>query len=184
MFRKIIGIFLVLSLIGYTGYEKFIKEKEAEKGPTAQEVFASQGLEVGKKAPDFELQTLDGKKTKLSDLKGKKVILNFWATWCPPCKKELPEMQKFNEKHGEDVTILAVNYTISEKGKAQGVQQFATEQGITFPILLDTDSSVSNMYKIITIPTSYFIDSKGIIRQKFIGPMTENFMEKTVKKMK
>ncbi len=183
MFRKILAVCLVLVLIGYAGYEKFIKEKEAAQ-PTAQEIFASKGLEIGKEAPDFEMQQLNGAKVKLSDLRGKKVILNFWATWCPPCKKEIPEMQKFNEKHGKDIAILAVNYTISEKGKAQGVQQFATEQGVTFPILLDTDSSVSNMYKVITIPTSYFIDSKGIIQQKFIGPMTYEFMKKTIKKMK
>lgn len=133
----------------------------------------------------FELAKLDGTKVKLSDLKGKKVIVNFWATWCGPCQQEMPDMEAFYKKHKEDIEILAVNYTVSERANGtEKVRQFAEEKGVTFPILLDTDISVTTRYKVITIPTSYFINTKGIIQDKFIGPMTQKEMEKRVAKLK
>jgi peroxiredoxin len=190
MLRKGIIVLVLLTMAGYAAYHQFAKQEKIEATKTkteqtAEEVFANSGLEIGKEAPDFELQTTDGKKMKLSDLKGKKVILNFWATWCPPCKKEMPDLQAFYEKNKQDVVLLAVNYTVSERTSGQEkVRTFAAENGLTFPILYDTTSAVSNTYKIITIPTSYFIDTKGVIRQKHIGPMTEAFMQKTVKGLK
>lgn len=81
-----------------------------------KEMIARNGIEVGKSAPDFELTKLDGTNVKLSDLKGKKVILNFWATWCGPCQQEMPDMEAFYKEHKENVEILAINYTPSEKG--------------------------------------------------------------------
>ncbi|MFX3623345.1 MAG: peroxiredoxin family protein [Ectobacillus sp.] len=186
MLRKGIVIIVLLTMVGYATYHQFWKEKQ--KGAvkqTAQEVFANKGLQIGKEAPDFELQTVDGKQVKLSDFKGKKVIVNFWATWCPPCRKEIPEMQAFYNKYEKDTVILAVNYTASERtGGREKVQSFIQENGITFPVLLDASSTVSNMYKVITLPTSYFVDKKGIIRHKYIGPMTVEYMEKTVQAFK
>src|SRR5690606_33071951 len=70
----------------------------------------SVGIQPGEIAPDFELETLDGAVVKLSELKGEKVILNFWATWCPPCKEEMPEMQEFYDKYGDDINVIAVNF--------------------------------------------------------------------------
>ena len=138
-----------------------------------KEIIARNGIEIGKSAPDFELTKLDGTNVKLSDLKGKKVILNFWATWCGPCQQEMPDMEAFYKEHKENVEILAVNYTPSEKVGEEKVSNFAKEKGITFPILLDKNIDVTTAYKVITIPTSYFIDTKGVIQDKFIGPMTK-----------
>lgn len=187
MLRKGMIVLVLLAMAGYAAYHQFFKEekKAATQAKTAEEAMANAGLEIGKAAPDFELQATDGTKVKLADLKGKKVILNFWATWCPPCKQEMPEMQKFYEKNKQDVVIAAVNYTPSERANGEAkVKNFASENGLTFPILLDTTSAVSNTYKVISLPTSYFVDTKGVIRQKYIGPMTEAFMEKTVKGLK
>ena len=138
-----------------------------------KEIIARNGIEIGKSAPDFTLTKLDGTNVKLSDLKGKKVILNFWATWCGPCQQEMPDMEAFYKEHKENVEILAVNYTPSEKVGEEKVSNFAKEKGITFPILLDKNIDVTTAYKVITIPTSYFIDTKGVIQDKFIGPMTQ-----------
>ena len=138
-----------------------------------KEIIARNGIEIGKSAPDFELTKLDGTNVKLSDLKGKKVILNFWATWCGPCQQEMPDMEAFYKEHKENVEILAVNYTPSEKGGEEKVSNFIKEKGITFPVLLDKNIDVTTAYKVITIPTSYFIDTKGVIQDKFIGPMTQ-----------
>ena len=112
------------------------------------------------------------------------MILNFWATWCGPCQQEMPDMEAFYKEHKENVEILAVNYTPSEKGGEEKVSNFIKEKGITFPVLLDKNIDVTTAYKVITIPTSYFIDTKGVIQDKFIGPMTQKEMEKRVAKLK
>ncbi|YAR63405.1 TlpA family protein disulfide reductase [Bacillus cytotoxicus] len=191
MWRKIIIGAVLLCLASYALYEQFKpNEKQVSKGQvksetTMKDMVAQNGIEVGKVAPHFELAKLDGTKVKLSDLKGKKVIVNFWATWCGPCQQEMPDMEAFYKKHKEDIEILAVNYTVSERANGtEKVRQFAEEKGVTFPILLDTDISVTTRYKVITIPTSYFINTKGIIQDKFIGPMTQKEMEKRVAKLK
>ncbi|WP_242143422.1 MULTISPECIES: redoxin domain-containing protein [unclassified Bacillus cereus group] len=191
MWRKIIIGAVLLCLASYAVYEQFKpNEKQVSKGQvksetTMKDIVAQNGIEVGKAAPHFELTKLDGTKVKLSDLKGKKVIVNFWATWCGPCQQEMPDMEAFYKKHKEDVEILAVNYTVSERANGtEKVRQFAEEKGVTFPILLDTDISVTTRYKVITIPTSYFINTKGVIQDKFIGPMTQKEMEKRVAKLK
>ncbi|MHC0035521.1 redoxin domain-containing protein [Pseudoneobacillus sp. C159] len=137
------------------------------------------GIEIGNEAPDFELKTLDGKTVKLSELKGQKVMLNFWATWCPPCKEEMPAMQKFHEEKDNDVTILAVNID-----PQLNVQGFVEEMGITFPIPLDETDQVNTIYQVISIPTTFFIDTKGVIKQKHIGGMTYDHMKKYVSQLK
>jgi peroxiredoxin len=131
------------------------------------------GLQTGVKAPDFELKTLTGETVKLSQFEGKKVMLNFWATWCPPCQAEIPEMEQFYRDKKDEIVILAVNID-----PQYDVQGFAKEKGATFPILLDEDDSVNKMYQILTIPTTFFIDEKGIIRNKFIGEMNIEIMKK------
>ncbi|MBA4538575.1 TlpA family protein disulfide reductase [Bacillus aquiflavi] len=137
------------------------------------------GIQIGDKAPDFELKTLTGETVKLSDYKGKKVILNFWATWCPPCRAEMPDMQKFYEKMGTDEVILAVNLD-----PGADVQGFMTEMGATFPVLLDEEESVMKTYKILSIPTTFFIDSEGVIRQKYTGAMSLQMMKKSMNDLK
>lgn len=138
------------------------------------------GLEIGNEAPDFELETLDGEKVKLSDYRGHPVMLNFWATWCPPCKDEIPDMQKFYEDN--DVVVLAVNLTDTEMSE-KTVQKFADEFGITFPVALDVDSEASLLYRINPIPTSYMINADGIIIHKQYGAMTYDMMMKLLNKM-
>ncbi|PFI85365.1 redoxin domain-containing protein [Bacillus cereus] len=191
MWRKLTIIVVLLCLAGYAAYEQFghkeqaVKVKQEKSEAAMKEIIARNGIEIGKSAPDFTLTKLDGTNVKLSDLKGKKVILNFWATWCGPCQQEMPDMEAFYKEHKENVEILAVNYTPSEKGGGEEkVRNFAKEKGITFPILLDKNIDVTTAYKVITIPTSYFIDTKGVIQDKFIGPMTQKEMEKRVAKLK
>ena len=100
-------------------------------------------------------------------------MLNFWATWCPPCKAEMPEMEQFYKQGNKDVVILAVNID-----PQLDVKGFADKNGITFPILLDEDDSVNGMYQILSIPTTYFIDRNGIIQNKYTGSMKLDMMKK------
>src|SRR5699024_7178323 len=112
------------------------------------------GLEKGKLAPDFEVTTLDGEHVKLSDYRGERVMLNFWATWCPPCRAEMPDMQKVYEK--ENVTILAVNMIETESNE-EDVADFVKSYELTFPILIDENSNIMMDYRIQAYPTSYLI---------------------------
>ena len=125
-------------------------EMESEKIKVSSEL---------KVAEDFTLTTLQGEQVSLSDYKGKIVILNFWVTWCEPCKEEMPYLQSFSEEH-PDVAVLAINLTSMDLG-IDIVKQFVEVFGLTFPILLDEADVVGKQYNIITIPTSYIIDREG-----------------------
>lgn len=141
---------------------------------------------------DFELNDLEGNKVKLSDYSGKIVFLNFWATWCPPCRAEMPHMQEIHEEY-EDVAILAVNSTSTElrggrdSKKAKGqVKKFIDSEGYTFPVLLDADDEVSMTYNAIFpltgIPTTFVIDKEGTIR--YVRPGTfidKEYIEQFIK---
>ncbi|WP_027954303.1 TlpA family protein disulfide reductase [Halobacillus kuroshimensis] len=175
----IFGIFSVTqekSAEQQTSDEPGISGSQDGTGMTAPN--APEGLQVGDTAPDFTLETLEGEKVSLSDFKGKKVFLNYWATWCPPCREEMPEMQRFQEAHGEEVVILAVNGTGSEKS-VENVAAFVEDGGYTFPVLLDKELSLNQDYQIISIPTTYFIGTDGTIQEpRIVGPMTYEDMEK------
>jgi peroxiredoxin len=159
----IIGMFAVAMVHAMNNGETQSKNKET-------------GLEVGNVAPDFELNLLSGETVKLSDYKGKKVMLNFWATWCPPCKAEMPEMQQFYQGNKAKVEILAVNMDPNAD-----VAGFAKERGLTFPILLDKKNEVQKNYQIVSIPTTFFLDENGVITHKFIGKMKFDDMVKYTK---
>jgi peroxiredoxin len=121
---------------------------------------------VGKPVPDFKLLSLDGKMTSLKDYRGKPVMLNFWATWCGPCRYEMPFFQQIWEaKSGEGLVILAVN--IGEN--VTTVKEFMDEAGFAFPVLLDSNQDVSLKYNIRSIPSTFFIDASGVIQDIKIG---------------
>ncbi|WP_064093057.1 peroxiredoxin family protein [Rossellomorea aquimaris] len=179
----LIGIFLVNFVQGQQ--EKKAKEEAAELANESMDLSdAKNGLSKGDRAPDFKLTNLKGKDVSLSDYKGKKVILNFWATWCPPCKAEMPHMQKYYEKNAEkeNVEILAVNLTSQDEGE-RAVRQFVDGYKLTFPILLDEEGEIGEEYRAFTIPTTYMIDTKGEIQHKIVGPMNEDMMKKMVEGM-
>ncbi|ERI07666.1 peroxiredoxin family protein [Aneurinibacillus aneurinilyticus] len=139
------------------------------------------GVKEGNKAPDFSLETLDGKTMRLSDFRGKTVIMNIWATWCLPCRKEIPDMVAFYEKaRKENIEILAVNLTETESS-IPNVKRFVEGMKMQFPILLDKKSKVAHQYQTTIIPSSFVIDSNGIIRKVVLGPMTKEKMRVVVK---
>jgi peroxiredoxin len=175
---------LLIGLVSWAIYENQSKtetKSQLEKpsiSAIAKDAEKKFGIQKGNEAPDFDLATINGEQTKLSNYRGKKVILNFWASWCPPCKAEMPNIEKFyKENKDQDVIVLAVNLTTAEKNK-NDVQQFIKDQGLTFPVLLDEQGKVGNMYQTFTIPTSYIINTKGIVQQKFVGPMSEEIIKK------
>ncbi|MBM7647466.1 peroxiredoxin [Bacillus ectoiniformans] len=179
-------IVLAIAIVAVNFWKTSEKEEQTESAvqdsSATEEVSNAEpaGVQEGKPAPDFELTTLSGDKVKLSDYQGKKVILNFWATWCPPCKAEMPHMQSFYEKNKDQgIEVLAVNLTNADKGR-QNIQEFVSDYGLSFPIPLDEQGSIGAHYQTYTIPTSYIIDTKGVIANKIVGPMDEGMMEDLV----
>ena len=126
---------------------------------------------------DFELEDLAGNKVSLSSFKGKKVFLNFWATWCPPWKAEMPDIEKYyQETKDTDVVILAVN--VGEDRKT--VESFIKDKGYNFKVLLDTTGKVSQLYQVTGIPTSYFIGTEGYLDNGAEGAISLEAMKKFV----
>lgn len=180
MKKNILIISILFALISWGVYD-FVNTTDEIVTVNAENL--KEGLEKGNIAPDFELNTLDGSSFKLSDFRGKKIILNFWASWCPPCQAEMPHMQDFYEdKKNEDIVIIAVNLTKMERNE-QSIRAFANNLGITFPIPLDVDGEIGNKYHAFTIPTSYVIDTNGLIQNKIIGPMSYEMMDNYTKKI-
>ncbi|MCH7718207.1 MAG: redoxin domain-containing protein [Chloroflexi bacterium] len=157
-----------------------VVELPVEKNPTEKEPAA----EVGRAGPDFLLETPQGGTLRLSDLQGQPVVLNFWATWCPPCRVEIPELVAAYDRY-RDQGLVIVGVNLQEPGDQ--VQAFAEEFGIVFPIVIDRGGGVADVWRlggpVGGIPTSYFIDESGVIQDFFYGPMTEESLQKRVAKI-
>lgn len=117
-------------------------------------------------APDFNLRGEDGKHYRLADFRGQVVVLNFWATWCPPCRYEMPSMERAHKKvQGEKIALLAVNVGESE----EQVFEFTGRYPVTFPLLLDEDGQVTRLYPVIGLPTTFIIDPQGRVTHRAVG---------------
>lgn len=132
---------------------------------------------VGQPAPDFTLPTLDGRTVTLSSLHGQPVVLNFWATWCIPCRAEMPALMQAATTYGPDgLVVLAVNLTAQDSLPA--VQSFVNDLSITVPVVLDTDGRVATqLYRLYGVPMTVVIDRDGIIMDRYLGQMTTDHLQ-------
>lgn len=128
----------------------------------------------GKPAPDFTLPQLDGPPVRLADLRGRVVVLNFWASWCIPCREETPALKAFYQQYGDRVAFYAIN--VAEP--VDTVRAFLAEFGATYPVLLDRDKTVYRQYRVTGYPETFWIDEQGIVRIHWRGPMTLEDMER------
>ena len=141
---------------------------------------SSPPLRVGGPAPIFELETLKGEILKSSDFKNKAFILNFWATWCVPCIKEMPELNKAYASYKDSgVEIIAINFAESRSE----VDEFVNKHQLNFPVVLDKYGDVSQDYKIRNLPVTYFISSKGIIMDIAFGGINQEFIKAKLKQL-
>lgn len=127
-------------------------------------------------ASEFTLNTLDNELVSLSDFRGQAVLINFWASWCVPCRDEMPAIQATYEAYKrDDLVVLGINMTYQDN--RQNAEAFVEEYGITFPILLDETGEVTESYRVLGVPTSVFVNKDGVIVNSYIGAMTEQQLD-------
>lgn len=154
-------VLLVLAVNGVISVS-FLSGESADDGETVGK--------INQPAGEFELQTLEGSTIKLSDLRGKAVVVNFWATWCGPCIREMPMFDDFSRAFPDDLVILGVNVQESESK----VNEFVQSMNIGYPILLDLNGKVSKQFQVMALPDTLFIDKNGILRFHHIGILSES----------
>lgn len=161
---------VVYSLILLLGLVWIFISADRTESSTGGKIPAPQ---AGFLAPDFELKSLSGETVRLSDLHGQAVLVNLWATWCPPCREEMPTLEKmYNEYKDQGLAVVGVNMTYQDD--RQAVAPFVEKHGLTFPILLDETGTTGNAYELKSLPSSYFINRQGVITEVVIGgPMAE-----------
>ena len=147
-------------------------EETAVPGETTPET-----QESSNPAPDFTVYDLEGNAHKLSDFRGKPVLLNFWASWCGPCQMEMPDFQKFYESHGDKVNFVIVNLTDGQQETVETASAFIEEQGYTFPVYYDTDIDAAMKYGVSAVPVSYFIDAEGNFIAWAQGALTADMLQ-------
>ncbi len=171
-----IGALLVAGIVLVGGVAIASRAAEAQGSETA----LKREPVVGALAPGFTLTNLEGEQLSLDDFRGRPVLINLWATWCGPCRIEMPAIQSRFEKYQDDgFAVLAVNF---DEQQAE-VQAFRDEFGLTFQILLDPGAKVQNLYRNRSYPSSFFIDRSGVIQVQHIGVMTEGQLDENLKKI-
>lgn len=146
----------------------------------SEQDFSAVPAEVNFSAPELNLTTLQGQPNSLSDYKGSVVLVNLWATWCPPCREEMPTLQAFYEKYKGDGFVLLA---ISQGETAEQVAPFVQEFNVTFPVWLDISSEAGIAFKTMNLPSSYVIDREGRVRLMWIGGISKKNLEKYVPKI-
>jgi len=171
-----LGGVILLALLGW-----FIWARLSPAPPSAP-ISSIPAPVVGHPAPDFVLPALDGSEVRLADLRGKPVILNFWATWCPPCRREMPALEIVWQQYSQgDVMVLGVDQGESIAVVSEYVRQ---NVGVTFPLLLDRSQDVGDLYLVRSLPTTFFIDADGIIQEIRVGgPMELDFLNQKVQEL-
>ena len=137
-------------------------------------------LKAGDVAPDFQYTLGDGTAHKLSDLRGKKVLVNFWATWCGPCRSEMPDLQKATQAYGGSFSVLGVNW----REQPDVIGPFAQELGISFPLIPNPSEDITRRYGVRNAPLSYFLNTDGTIGFRQIGVMNYDFITMHIDQLK
>ena len=164
-------------------------EQTKNTNDAPDDIEATTLVKAGTQAPDFRVEMFDGTTFTLGSLRGKVVLLNFWATWCGPCKREMPEVQALYEKYGNnegDVIVLGVanpkseEYPYNQDVTQPEVEQFLEDGGYTFPVVMDTTGDVLSAYGISAFPTTFMIDTEGNVFGYVTGQLTADMMESIV----
>lgn len=166
MKNRVTKLFVLILLVGMFGYFAYSMTNKGHK------------TDVGDQAYNFSLPDLEGKTTKLSDFKGKVTVLNYFATWCAPCKDEAPELESFVKDYGDKYNLIMIN-----RGETrERVKKFLKDYSTPATYVFDASSEVSKIYNVTGQPETFVIDKKGVIREHYNGPLTEMQLYNFVKK--
>lgn len=192
----VVGFLILLIGGAYLGYELLQGYVETDRLSVADVNVADEGVDMSKDtevenppkqsetAPDFAVYDADGEGVRLSDYFGKPIVLNFWASWCGPCKMEMPDFQEMYEKIGEDINFLMVNMTDGQRETLEIATEFIEECGYTFPVAYDTDMDAAIKYDVCSLPTTYFIDKNGQIVAQAPGAIDKATLQKGIDMIK
>ena len=169
-----------IALLSVTGIA--YRRLSAQYGPGASTV-ADTAEAVPTAAPDFAMLNADGETVRLSDFFGKPVVLNFWATWCPPCREELPYFQEAYSEYGDRVSFLMTNLTDGQQETPDIVRSFLTEQGYLFPVCYDTEMEGAYAYNVTAIPATYFLNADGTLHSYQIGALSRELLYDQLEKL-
>ncbi len=160
----LIAVTIILGIGAIVITKHFNENTSTEQPESTYDESTSDETEVPKElAPDFAVVDKNGNKIKLSDMKGKPVVLNFWASWCGPCKSEMPDFEEAYKEYGDEITFMMVNLTDGNRETIDTAQNFIDGQGYTFPVYFDTESNGAAAYGVNSIPVTYFIDAEGYL---------------------
>ena len=175
--RRWLGLILVVALLGTAWTLVSSVPPGTVTGPGAPSPRA------GFPAPPFTLEALDGEPRSLTELHGSVIVINLWASWCPPCRAEMPALQNVSTSYpDQDLVILGVHMTGQDS--EANARDFAGELGLSFPILLDRSGEVGRLYQSRALPTTFFIDREGVIRQVVVGgPLSEITLRATIESL-
>lgn len=180
---KPLVLFLVVAVMGADVYLDLQRGREQSTAVSAAPPGETEladlpvGLAEGQRAPDFTGTTLAGKNIRLSDLRGQVVLVNIFASWCAPCRVEAPHLvEVHNDLAGEEVAFIGLNL----QERPQEVEAFKSDFNIEFPLVLNEDGSLTEIYRPIGLPTSWFIDEQGVIRYVHAGPITADLLSRVI----
>lgn len=171
--------FMILAVMGYRILTENYTPQGTVPSPIADADTATNNTEPTT-APDFTVLDMDGNEVNLSDYFGKPIIINFWATWCGPCKSELPAFDNMYAKYGDDVEFIMLNLTDGSRDTVDKVKQFVSDNSYSFPVYFDTTLEASNTYGAYSIPNTYLIDDEGIPVHSQMGAMSEEQLEQLI----
>jgi peroxiredoxin len=172
-----LAIIALAALMG-TGWIYISRDTTPSTGPTP----VTTAPYVGNLAPDFTLTTIDGQTVTLRDFTadgGQAVVLNFWATWCPPCRVEMPYFDRVSDKYDGRAAVLGINQAES----AETIIDYATRNGLSYPLLVDRDMKVNNLYGVLNLPTTIFIDKNGVVREVLVGTISQAVLEDRIEQL-
>ena len=171
--KKLVFLIALLALIivvAYFGYRELSGDGPEVDAPDT-------GSSNAIAAPDFTVYDMQGNAVKLSDMKGKPVVVNFWATWCNPCLSELGHFEDMYKKYGDSINFMMVDMTDGGRETAEKVKSFVSQMGYTFPVYLDTKQLAAYTYSVSSIPMTLFINEKGEIVYNYVGAMNAKTLE-------
>jgi thiol-disulfide isomerase/thioredoxin len=175
-FRKLL-IFLIVVGLAYYGYNALSENARPGQQESTQKESDGQQTANMNSAPDFTVYDLQGKEVKLSDFKGKPVILNFWASWCPSCRNEMPDFDEMFDQNGAEVVFMMIDLTDGQRETEATGQEFIKEQGYKFPVYFDKNQAAAQKYKVNYIPSTFFINKNGDIIKAYEGPIGEKTLQ-------